>query len=330
MLVVTRTPLRASFVGGGTDLPSFYREHGGGSVVSTAIGLHVDVTVRRRPGGSGPRFRVALFGAYEEAEHLDGIEHPIVREALRTMGEQGPLDVTAHSDVPTGTGLGSSSALCVGLLHALARLHGEAPDWRTLAESAFRLETERLGQPIGRQDQTIAAVGGLRALQFSPDERVGAEPIELSAAYLRQLEGGLLLFYLGGQRRAGELLRPLCRPSAEQTSRLHELRSSCEAFRAALHERAPLARIGALLDEGWQVKRRLSPGISPPFVDEAYACARAHGAHGGKLLGAGGTGCLLVVAEPRDHAALRGALTSFTELSFRFEPRGSRVLLAEP
>jgi D-glycero-alpha-D-manno-heptose-7-phosphate kinase len=330
MLVVTRTPLRASFVGGGTDLPSFYREHGGGRVVSTAIGLHVDVTVRRRPSGSGPRFRSALCGVYEEAEHLDGIEHSIVREALRAMGERGPLDVTAHSDVPAGTGLGSSSALCVGLLHALARLRGELPDWRTLAESAFRLETERLGQPIGRQDQTIAAVGGLRSLSFSPDEQVGAEPIELSATYLRQLESGLLLFYLGGQRRAGELLRPLQRPSVEQTSQLHELRGGCEAFSAALLERAPLARIGALLDEGWRVKRRLSPGISPPFVDEAYACARAHGALGGKLLGAGGTGCLLLVAEPCDHAALRGALASFTELPFCFEPRGSRVLLAEP
>lgn len=328
MLVVTRTPLRASFVGGGTDLPSFYREHGG-QVISTAIGLHVDVVVRRRPTGSGPRFRIAA-GVYEEAEHVDGIEHPIVREALRMTGDPGPLDVTAYSDVPAGTGLGSSSSLCVGLLHALWRMQGEPSDWRRLAEAAFRLETERLGQPIGRQDQTIAAVGGLMSLRFMPDERIEADPLALSPSYARTLEAGIMLLYLGGQRRAGELLRPLARPSAAQTSRLHELRGHCESFGAALHQQAPLATLGALLDETWQVKRRLGAGISPPLVDEAYACARAHGALGGKLLGAGGTGCLLLVAEPEDHGALRRALGAFTALPFRLDPQGSRVLVAEP
>ncbi len=327
MLVVTRTPLRTSFVGGGTDLPSFYREHGG-QVISTAIGLHVDVVVRRRLLSSTPRFRIAC-GVYEEAEHIDGIEHPIVREALRLTGELGPLDISAHSDVPGGTGLGSSSSLCVGLLHALWRMRGESPDWRTLADAAFRLETERLDQPIGRQDQTIAAVGGLMSLRFGTDERVSADPIELSSAYASVLQAGILLFYLGGQRRAGELLRPLARPSAEQVSRLRALAGHCEAFATALHEQAPLSTLGELLDETWQVKRRLSAGISPPLVDEAYARARAHGALGGKLLGAGGTGCLLLVAEPSRHEALRRALAAFTELPFRLDPRGSRVLVAE-
>lgn len=327
MLVVTRTPLRASFVGGGTDLPAFYREHGG-EVISTALGLHVDVLVRRRPLGSGPRYRIAC-GMYEEAEHVEAIEHPIVREALRVTGEAGPLDVTACSDVPAGTGLGSSSSLCVGLLHALRRLQGHAPSWQSLADEAFGLETERLGQPIGRQDQTMAAVGGLRILRFGRDERVQAEAIELPQSQRDALQAGMLLFYLGGQRRAGELLRPLARPSAEQVARLRELRGQCEAFAVALREQAPLERLGALLHEAWQVKRRLTAGIAPPRVDEAYARARAHGALGGKLLGAGGTGCLLLMAHPRHHAELRRALAEFIELPLAFDPQGSRMLLAD-
>ncbi|MCB9716728.1 MAG: GHMP kinase [Myxococcales bacterium] len=328
MLIVTRTPLRASFVGGGTDLPSFYREHGG-EVISTALGLYVDVIVRRRPEGSGPRFRIAC-GVYEEADHVEAIEHPIVREALRASGDAGPLDISSSSDVPGGTGLGSSSTFCVGLLHALRRLHGEATDWRALAEAAFTLETQRLSQPIGRQDQTIAAVGGLRHLRFARDEQVDATPVDLPAEDRDALEASLLLFYLGGQRRADRLLRPLSRPSAEQTARLRAIRGHCEAFGAALARRAPVRELGELLHETWQVKRRLTAGVSSPRIDEAYDQARAHGAIGGKLLGAGGTGCLLLVAEPARHAQIRRALAASTELPVRFDPRGSRVLLAQP
>lgn len=328
MLIVTRTPLRASFVGGGTDLPSFYREHGG-EVVSTALRLYVDIIVRRRPEGSGPRFRVGC-GVYEEAEHVEAIEHPIVREALRVTGEAGPLDITSCSDVPGGTGLGSSSSFCVGLLHALRRLHGEATDWRELAEAAFTLETQRLSQPVGRQDQSIAAVGGLRHLRFGRDETVHATAMDLHDAQRDELEASLLLFYLGGQRRAERLLRPLSRPSAEQTERLRMIRGQCEGFAAALRRRAPVAELGARLDETWQVKRRLTAGVAPPHVDDAYDRARARGAYGGKLLGAGGTGCLLLVAEPSRHAEIRRALSSFTELPCRFDPAGSRVLLAQP
>lgn len=328
MLTVTRTPLRTSFVGGGTDLPSFYREHGG-EVVSTAVSLFIDIMVRRRPEGSGPRYRVSC-GMYEEADHVEAIEHPLVREALRAAGERGPLDISSSSDVPGGTGLGSSSAFCVGLLHALRHMQGLPCDWATLAEHAFRLETERLGQPIGRQDQTIAAVGGLRHLHFRPDERVEAPAIELPPEPRDALEERSLLFYLGGQRRAEALLRPLARPSAEQTARLRTIRGQCEAFAVALRQGAPVSELGARLHETWQVKRRLGAGICPPRVEQAYDQARARGAHGGKLLGAGGTGCLLLLAEPDRHADIRRALAAFTELPFRFEPRGSEVLLHHP
>ena len=321
MLIVTRTPLRASFVGGGTDLPAFYREHGG-EVISTALGLYIDVVVRRRPAGSGPRYRISC-GVYEEAEHVEAIEHPIVREALKAMGETGPVDVTSCSDVPGGTGLGSSSSFTVGLLHALRRLNGLPTDWRALAEAAFRLETEQLGQPIGRQDQTIAAVGGFRHLRFRPDEVVEADAAVRPAA----LEAGALLFYLGGQRRAEALLRPLSKPSSDQVARLRAIRGHVETFGAALQRGATVSELGALLDETWQVKRRLTAGVSNPRIDEAYDRARACGAAGGKLLGAGGTGCLLLLADPGCHGAIRRALSLHTELPLRFERAGSRVLL---
>jgi len=154
--------------------------------------------------------------------------------------------------------------------------------------------------------------------------------MDLSTEYAAAIEAGTLMFYLGGQRRAEALLRPLARPSAEQTARLMTLRGHCEGFAAALRRQAPVTELGALLDETWQVKRRLSAGICPPRVDQAYAAAQASGAAGGKLLGAGGTGCLLLMAEPSTHAGIRGALGAFTELPFHFEPRGSRVLLTEP
>lgn len=325
MLITTRTPLRASFVGGGTDLPSHYRVHGG-AVVSTALRLYVDVSVRRRPALSSPRYRLAC-GTHEEVDNLGAIEHPLVREALRMVGVDEPLDIVSHSDVPSGTGLGSSSSFAVGLLHALQRLVGRSPSPAELAAQAFELEVEILGAPIGRQDQLIAAYGGLRHIRFGRDESVRVELAPAAHACVEALEAGALLFYLGGQRRAAQLLRGLSRPSEEQRRRLQAIAGTCEAFAACLRRGGSLAELGAILDETWQLKRQLGPGVSPPTVDAAYTAARAAGAHGAKLLGAGGTGCLLILAEPESHADIRRALGHFGELPFRCAERGSRVVL---
>ncbi|PRQ02094.1 D-glycero-alpha-D-manno-heptose 7-phosphate kinase [Enhygromyxa salina] len=324
-MITTRTPLRASFVGGGTDLPSYYREHGG-AVVSTALRLYVDVSVRQRPALGGPRYRLAC-GTHEEVDNLGAIEHPIVREALRMVGVDAPLDIVSHSDVPSGTGLGSSSSFAVGLLLALQRLVGRDPSPATLARQAFELEVEILAQPIGRQDQTIAAFGGLRHIRFAQDERVDVGLAPAPRSCQDALEAGALLFYLGGQRRAGQLLRALSQPSQDQRERLRAIAGTCEAFAACLARGGSLAELGAILDETWQLKRRLSPGVSPPRVDAAYAAARAAGAHGAKLLGAGGTGCLLILAEPAAHGEIRRALGEFAELPFRCAERGAQVLL---
>jgi D-glycero-alpha-D-manno-heptose-7-phosphate kinase len=326
MMITTRTPLRASFVGGGTDLPSFYREHGG-AVVSTALRLYVDVSVRRRSALMGSRYRLDC-GTHEEVDNLGAIEHPIVREALRMLDVDVPLEIVSYSDVPGGTGLGSSSSVTVGLLHALEIMLGRQPTPEQLAAAAFELEAVILDQPIGRQDQTIAALGGVQHIRFLRDDRVEARPASAPARTAMALERGGLLFYLGGQRRAGPLLRSLQAPSNTQREGLRAIAGTCEAFAAALHQGAPLAKLGEILDQTWQLKRELSEGVASPVVDQAYAAARAAGAYGGKLLGAGGTGCLLVLADPDRHPAIRAALARFAELPFEFCERGSRVLHA--
>lgn len=326
MLVTTRTPLRASFVGGGTDLPSFYRAHGGG-VVSTALPLYIDVSVRRRARIVRPRYRISCAG-YEEVDRREDISHAIVREALTMLDIDESLDIISHSDVPAGTGLGSSSSFAVGLIHALALARGRQLSPLELADAAFELEVKRLGQPIGRQDQTIAAVGGFCQLRFNIDESVEVEPIRTPAATREALERGALLFYLGGSRHARELLETLARPSAASNERLHAIADTRVRFAAALERGAALAELGAILDETWQLKRALAAGVAPPRVEAAYAAAMAAGAYGGKLLGAGGTGCLLVLAELARHGAIRAALADCEELRFRLGGPGSRVLLA--
>jgi D-glycero-alpha-D-manno-heptose-7-phosphate kinase len=325
VLITTRTPLRASFVGGGTDLPSYYRVHGG-AVVATALSLHVDVSVRCRSTLTLPRYRVACE-TYEQVDERDAISHPIVREALRMLEIDEPLDIVSYSDVPSGTGLGSSSSFTVGLLHALELLRGREPDPFALADAAFELEVEILGAPIGRQDQTIAALGGFHRLHFAVDERVTAEPIITPASTHAALERACLLFYLGGRRHAGELLQTLAKPSAANNEGLHGIARTCVAFERALQRGASLVELGAILDESWQLKRSLARGIAPPVVDDAYAAARQNGACGGKLLGAGGTGCLLLLAEPEHHARIRAVLSGFAELGFRLGARGTRALL---
>ncbi|KIG18518.1 D,D-heptose 7-phosphate kinase [Enhygromyxa salina] len=326
MMITTRTPLRASFVGGGTDLPNYYREYGG-AVVSTALRLYVDVSVRRRSALMGPRYRLDC-GTHEEVDNIGAIEHPIVREALRMLDVDVPLEIVSYSDVPSGTGLGSSSSFTVGLLHALEIMLGRQPAPAQLAAAAFQLEAVILDQPIGRQDQTIAALGGLQHIRFLRDDRVEARPAPTPTPTSIALERGGLLFYLGGQRRAGPLLRSLQTPSDAQRQGLRAIAGTCEAFGAALDQGAKLAKLGEILDQTWQLKRELSPGVASPLVDQAYAAAQAAGAYGGKLLGAGGTGCLLVLADPKRHPGIRAALARFAELPFQFSAHGSRVLHA--
>lgn len=319
-MIITQTPYRVSFAGGGTDLPAFYR-HEPGAVLSVGLMRHMYVTV-------SPRFHKTTRVAYtrvEIADQIDDIQHTIVREALRMTGLGEHLEITTVGDVPAGTGLGSSSSLAVGLLNALYAYKGQVTSPGQLAEQACQIEIDILGKPIGRQDQYAAAYGGVNYMRFNPDHTVDVEPVPAEAGFLHELERHILLLYTDQQRDADEILKRQSEGAVDKMSVLRQMRDLAGEMRKTMG-RGDLVEFGALLHEGWELKRSLGFGISNPGVDEWYARARENGAMGGKLLGAGGGGFLLVMAPPHKHEAIRAALGRPRELPFHIDRRGSRVI----
>jgi D-glycero-alpha-D-manno-heptose-7-phosphate kinase len=322
-VIIAQTPYRISFAGGGTDLPSFYREEPG-AVLSTAIDRHMYVTI-------GSRFDDTIRVAYSKTEVVDSpeeLQHGIVREALDMVGIDRSLEVTTVGDVPAGTGMGSSSSLTVALLTALYAYKGKIVSPETLAEQACHIEIDRLKSPIGRQDQYIAAFGGLQYIRFNSDDSVQVEPVPCASGTLKRLEERLLLFYTGGTRNANDILTKQSAVTGKKLETLCRMRDLAAAMRETLagQNGADLDHFGELLHEGWELKRSVLASISTSLVDEWYAKARAAGAHGGKLLGAGGGGFLLIFADPDRHEAIRSALGRPRELPVGFDPLGSRII----
>jgi D-glycero-alpha-D-manno-heptose-7-phosphate kinase len=318
-MIISQTPYRVSFAGGGTDLPAFYR-HEFGAVLSTTIDQHIYVTIHRR---FEPSIRVS-YSRTETATTLDDVQHELVREAMRLVEIDEPLEITTIGDVPSGTGMGSSSSLTVGLLAALHGYRHRVASPRRLAEEACRVEVDILGKPIGRQDQYAAAFGGLNYIRFNPDGTVEVEPVPCRSETIRDLEQRILLAYTGQTRDANEILQRQTDRVADNMSVLRALRDLADEMRHALAGEGDLDRFAALLHDGWELKRSLGSGISSDRIDEWYAAARRAGAGGGKLLGAGGGGFLLLIAPPWRHRAIREALGRPQELSFRIAKYGSR------
>jgi D-glycero-alpha-D-manno-heptose-7-phosphate kinase len=322
-MIITQAPYRISFAGGGTDLPAFCREEPG-AVISTAIDRHMYVTV-------GERFDETIRVAYSKTEIVDApqeLKHSLVREALALTRLDRSLEISTIGDVPAGTGMGSSSALTVGLLAALYAYQGRIVGPEVLAREACEIEIDRVGSPIGRQDQYISAYGGLQYLRFNPDQSVDVEPVPCSSRALRDLEERMLLFYTGGTRDANKILKEQSGATASKKGVLRRMRDLAGEMRDALTgpTGADLDHFGELLHEGWELKRSVVSSISNGLVDDWYRSARAAGAQGGKLLGAGGGGFLLVMAEPERHEAVRKALGHPKELPVGFDPRGARVI----
>ena len=321
-MIITRTPLRISFAGGGTDLPSFYREHGGGAVTSAAIDRYMHVLVN-------PKFDRSIRVAYsrtENVERLDELQHELVREAMRLAGLHEALEIHTISDIPgEGTGLGSSSALTVGLLNALYASRGVLKGPAELAEEACRIEIELLGGALGKQDQYSAAFGGLEYFEFRPDGSVRTSPIPLATHDREALGEHLSLFYTGTTRRAEGILKEQSDRTASNLDALVRMRSLATEAREAIVGR-DTPRLGALLDEGWQLKRNLSSGITNAAIDDRYARAKAAGAYGGKITGAGGGGFLLLVHPPERSRQIADALSPMLRLPVRIAPEGSRIL----
>lgn len=320
-VIITQTPYRVSFAGGGTDLPAYY-EHDFGAVLSVTVNHHMYVTV-------SPRFEVSTRVAYTKvdvAHNIDDIDHTIAREALR-MTELGKhIEITTVGDVPAGTGMGSSSSLAVGLLNALYAYKGRVTSPQKLAEEACKIEIDILGNPIGRQDQYAAAFGGVNYMRFNADHTVDVEPVPMNPEFIDTLEKHVLLLYTDQQRDANKILKQQSDGSASKMDVLNAMRDLADEMRVSIGGGKGIEHFAALLHQGWELKRSLGFGITNAGVDEWYEKARKIGAWGGKLLGAGGGGFLLLVAPPEIHDKIRDAVGNPREIGFEIDRRGSRVI----
>jgi D-glycero-alpha-D-manno-heptose-7-phosphate kinase len=320
-MIITRTPFRISFAGGGSDLECFYAR-GSGAVLSTAIAKYMYLTVTERFGDT---FRVS-YSRTELVDRAEQIEHPIVRECLNALGIRRGLEIVSVADLPARSGMGSSSSFTVGLLHALYALEGQAVSPRRLAEQACHIEIDVLREPIGKQDQYIAAFGGLRFIRFQPDGQVCVDPVICRPEARRELNRRLLLFFTNQTRDAREVLTKQraradgCRPGLQRLCQI------AGDMRDVLARGEGLNEFGRLLHAAWETKRSLNGAISNPRIDDYYERGLRAGALGGKLLGAGNGGFLLFYCEPHLQCRLRDALEELPLVRFTLEPEGTKVI----
>ena len=326
-MVISKTPLRMSFVGGGTDLPAFYEQHDG-AVLSTAIDKWVRVGVAARFEGD---VRVS-YSTTEIVDTADDLEHELIRESMRRAGLSRGVEVITLADLPSrGTGLGSSSSVTVGALMALYGHQGIQKPPEELALEACRIEIDVLGKPIGKQDAYAAAVGGINLIEFKRDGTVTCQPVVASPENLAAFHRSLLLFYTGSARHstdnvlAGQSKAASDGGNVEQMKQMRDLAYEMRDLVGSGDAEA----IGALLHRNYELKLQAAPGTSNEEIDAIYDSAREAGAWGGKLLGAGGGGFFLISAAPESHAAVRKALSDYREIPFRFAARGTHLLLLE-
>lgn len=324
-LVVTRTPVRVSFAGGGTDLPEYYRTDYG-AVLSTTIQQYVYVTVKRHGYLFGEPIRLN-YSETELVSSLDEIKNDIARECFRFLSVQPPIYVSTVADVPSASGLGSSSAFAVGLLNALHSWRGEHVSAGQLAEEAAHIEINVLKRPIGKQDHFAAAFGGFNFLRFLADGGVSVEPQRFAPNGMPKLFAYLMMFWTGISRAAHDVLAEQRENTHRKLDELTQLREHAHRLQRLLREGFDPIAFGRCLDEGWQIKRRLASGITDERIDRWYKLALDAGAIGGKILGAGGGGFLLFVVPPAKQVAVREALRPLGEIPMRYEPHGTRVLI---
>ena len=327
-MIITRTPLRMSFVGGGSDIPAYYQRVGG-TVVSTTINKYVFVTLNTK-------FDSALRISYsktENVQHSNEVEHPIVRAALNHIGITGGLEITTIADIPSsGSGLGSSSSFAVGLLHALHAYKGQYASAEELARESCHIEINICNAPIGKQDQYAAAYGGFNIIRFHKDGKVDVEPLICAQETIRNLQENIIVFYTGRTRSANTILAEQTRKSAESSETqqiLHQMVLQTKDFIYAMQQ-GNFHVVGEILHEAWQLKRSITKGISDPTIEGWYSKGRASGAVGGKILGAGAGGFLMFYAPKERHPAIIHALPELRHIPMQFEPTGSRIIFYCP
>jgi D-glycero-alpha-D-manno-heptose-7-phosphate kinase len=324
-VVVTRTPLRISFAGGGTDLPEFY-EADDGAVLSAAVDKYVYVTVKRHSELFNEPIRLN-YSRTEQVNTIDEIENNIARECLRFLHIEPPIFVSTVADMPASTGMGGSSSFAVGLLNALHAFRGERVTAGQLAEEACHIEMEVLGEPIGKQDQYAAAFGGLNLLRFGRGGRVMVEPQRVLNGSVAELFSNIMMFWTGHQRSAASVLTEQKSKTAQNLEMLRQMRNQADELRGLFsYPQIDLEQMGRALRQGWEQKRRLGSKITNSEIDRNYARAIDAGAEGGKLCGAGGGGFLMFIVRPEKRESVRHALSHLSFVPLGYEVHGSRVL----
>jgi D-glycero-alpha-D-manno-heptose-7-phosphate kinase len=325
-MIITRSPLRISLGGGGTDLPSYYRKHSG-FLIAAAIDKYVYITIHQ----TFVQELIVKYSKLERVARVDQVQHPIVREALRLLQIEGPyLELTSMADIPAGTGLGSSGSFTTALLKALHTDRKGLIHPKELAEQACHIEIDRLGEPIGKQDQYIAAYGGLTCFQFLPNDQVEAVPLKVDNETLYNLEDNLLLFFTGYSRSAGSILKEQDEKSKssdrEMIANLHFMKDLGYQSKEAL-ESGELRKFAELMNVHWKHKKQRSGAMSNSEIDGWYDLAMANGALGGKLIGAGGGGFLMFYAEEKARLRHAMAQAALREIRFRFDFEGTKVVI---
>lgn len=325
-MIISKTPLRISFIGGGSDIQSFYK-HQTGSVVATAINKHVYIAVNKQFDG-----RIIInYSKTETVKKVQDIENDLVREALRLTGIDGGIHITSIADIPSeGTGMGSSSSYIVGLLNVLYAYQGKHVNAQRLAEEACKIEIDILKRPIGKQDQYMAAYGGFRHIKFNSDDSVFIDPIICNSLTKKKLKEKLLLFYTGITRSSNPIL-------SEQSKNLEKDQTRIKMTKMVLHaenlykdlKNNKLSAFGNLLHQSWLLKKSMAKGITTLNIDGWYKKALENGAIGGKILGAGGGGFLLLYAPKSNHQRIINCLSGLIPIQFDFEPQGSKIIFVD-
>ncbi len=327
-MIVSRTPFRVSFFGGGTDYPVWFEENGG-AVLATTINKYCYITCRYLPPFFEHKYRV-VYSKVETVDKIAEIQHPVVRAALEMKGIEEGLEIHHDGDLPARTGLGSSSAFTVGMLNALYALEGNMVPKKRLAEEAIHLERNILNESVGSQDQVLTALGGFKKIDFNTDHSISEMPVIVSSERRSELENHLLLFYTGISRFASKVAEKKIANIPKKKKELAVMRQMVDEGLKIITNGQCIADFGKLLHESWKLKRELSDGISTSLVDEIYEAALSEGALGGKLLGAGGGGFMLIFARPEDHPKIKNRLKDFLCIPFNFEAEGSQIIVFQP
>lgn len=323
-MVISRTPFRISFLGGGTDYPAWYRKHGG-TVIATTINKYCYLTCRYLPPFFDHRIRI-VYSKVEYCQILDEIAHPAVREVLRFLNMDRELEIHHDGDLPARSGMGSSSAFTVGLLHALYALKGFMPSKHQLAMESIHIEQDLLKETVGSQDQVLAAYGGFNHITFLPNGSISVRPVTLSRERTDELNSHLMLFYTGIKRTASNIAESYVNDIESKKRQLRIMKDLVEESISILSSGEDIIRFGELLYEAWQIKRGLSSKVSNSYVDGIYDQAISAGALGGKITGAGGGGFMLLFVPPSQQKKVREQLKKLIYVPFKFEFSGSQII----